>query len=60
MAVHKLFLTKCDGEHLRKLARVGIKDNEASDVAEAGRERAGSAAAKKGERKLNPLRFGPI
>jgi hypothetical protein len=37
--VHELFLTKCDLEHLRKLARVDIKENEASDVAESRAEK---------------------
>jgi hypothetical protein len=41
--VHELFLAKCAGEHLRKWARVGIKENEASEVAEsrAGKSRLG-------------------
>jgi hypothetical protein len=31
--VHELFLMKCGVEHLRKLGRIGITNNEASDVA---------------------------
>ncbi len=47
------------GEHLRKWALVGIKDNEASEVAEsrAGKSRLGR---KKEGQTLNPFGFGPI
>ena len=51
--VHELFLRKYGVEHLRNVGRIGITNNEASDVAEAGRERAGSAV-KEGQ-KLNPF-----
>jgi len=47
--VHVLFVEKCGAEHLRKGAVVGITNNEASDVAEAGRERASPAVMKKAE-----------
>jgi hypothetical protein len=59
LLVHDLLLKKCDAGHLRKLARIGITNNEARMWQKSRTGTCWPGRNKEGQ-KLNPFGFGPI